>query len=213
MGLLGSVLTSKQAWMNHWRHTDIHCRLLKKSFLTWTKAHGSPRLTWQMHTCIWKSMRTQRNWCLSKHTGGCTSTRDYPLESSAHLAFFKRLWMACTQVYKVVQLTWTTSSWLTQHWKSTIGMSMPFSRGSQSVDFESEWRSVRSRKRRSSFWGIWLARMDVDQTQRKSTRSLKCRSQGQEAVKVLLGHDMFLFVFCSRDAIHERTFGRPGEER
>ena len=52
---------------------DVHCRLLKKSFLTWTKAHGSSRLTWQMHTCRWKSLRTQRNWGLSTYRG-CTST-------------------------------------------------------------------------------------------------------------------------------------------
>ena len=35
----------------------------------------------------------------------------------------------------------------------------------------------------------------------------------RKQLKILLGHDNFLFVFCSRDAIHERTFGRPGKER
>ena len=189
MELLESALTSRRAWMKHWRHTDIHCRLLKKSFLTWTKAHGSPRFTWQMHTCRWKSMRTQRSWWLSTRTGGCTCTRDYPLESSAHPAFFKRLWMACSQGYKVVLRTWTTSSWLVQHWRSTIGMSMPFSRGSLSVDFVSEWRSVRSQRRRSSFWGIWLARMESTRPRENPRDRWNAAAQGQEAVKILLGHD------------------------
>ena len=184
--------------MNHWRHPDIHCRPRRMVHPDW------------LGRCI---PADGSQWGLKGtgdyHTGGCTNTRDYPLESSEHPAFFKRLWMACSQGYKVVQRT--TSSWLVQHWRSTIRMC--FSRGSQSVDFLSVWRSVRSRRKISNFWGIWLARMDWSTRPRKNLRDCQnAAAQGQEEVKILLGHDKLLF-FWSRDAIHERTFGRPGEKR